>query len=725
MSEKSARRLRKRVRLGSLALAMFAVGQVAPAQQQERLPDYNLYGVPGLIDMPTSDAAPDATLSSTFGAFGKQLRTTLTFQITPRLSGSFRYSALDDFSGAGAVGGRYYDRSFDLRYQLLTETDTRPSLTIGFQDVIGTGLYSSEYIVATKEIARGLRLTGGIGWGRLGSYGSFGDTGTRPNVTLGRGGIPTYDRWFRGPVAGFGGLSYAVNDRLSLKAEYSSDAYDIEAGRSGMTRDSQWNYGLDYRFRNGTQLSLYHMYGNEIGAQLTLFTNPTTSGIPGGREGAPLPVAPRAPGAAADLGWTTDTARVQQAGASLSQLAANEGIVVEGLDLQANRAVVRMRNERYGAPAQAVGRLARAMTRALPASVEQFEIIPVVRGMPMSSIILRRSDLERLEHDDSLEMLARTQMIDAFGRVPPAAPGQYPRFTWSFLPYVQVSVFDPDNPVRADAGLRARAEYRITPNFVLSGSVTKKLNGNLGDSTRVSASNLPRVRTDHARYAAEGDPAIEYLQLAHFGRPAKDLYSRVTVGYLEPMFAGASAELLWKRVNSRFALGAEINYVVRRDFDQLFGTQSMTTIEPVTNSVNGVPGTRETIPSVNGHISAYYDFGNGFHGQMDVGRYLAGDYGATLRLDREFANGWRIGAYATFTDVSSEEFGEGSFDKGIRITIPIGALTGQPSRNRNDLVIQSLTRDGGARLNVNDRLYEQVREYHRPDAAKSWGRFWR
>ncbi|MBV6636754.1 MAG: YjbH domain-containing protein, partial [Mameliella sp.] len=356
--------------------------------------------------------------------------------------------------------------------------------------------------------------------------------------------------------------------------------------------------------------------------------------------------------------------------------------------------------------------------RVMPASVEVFEIVPVVNGMAMSAVTFRRSDLERLEHDAANEMLARTNFGDGFGKAPPPDDGIYPKFTWAISPFVQLSVFDPDNPVRFDAGLRASAEYEITPNLIASGSITKKLTGNLDKVKRLDKSNLPRVRTDHARYSEEGDPAIEYLQLAHYGRPAKNVYSRVTLGYLEQMYAGASAELLWKPVNSRLALGAELNYIQRRDFDQLFGLQSMTTTDPVT-------GVKREIPNVNGHVSAYYAFGNGFHGQLDVGRYLAGDYGATVALDREFANGWRVGAYATFTDASFEDFGEGSFDKGIRFTMPLATFFGQPSRRRNDVLIQSLSRDGGARLNVNGRLYEQVRDYHKPDAVNSWGRFWR
>lgn len=707
--------VRMTLRSSSAILALWATAAGSEVRNER---SYNLYGVPGLIDTPTAEMAPDAELAATISNLGDVRRTSLTFQILPRLSGTFRYSAISNFAHPASVNGVYYDRSFDLRYQVLDEGRIRPAVAIGLQDFIGTGLYGGEYIVATKTLAPGLMVTGGLGWGRLGGLNPIGTTGTRPAELLGQGGLPTYDRWFKGDFAPFGGISYAPNDRWKFKVEYSSDLYTVESTSGQFSNKSPWNFGVDYRFKSGSQLSFYHAYGSEIGAQLTFALNPRTTGIGGGVESAPLPVAPRAAGSAQDLGWTTDDTRIASAKSSLRELAAKDGLEIEAVTLEGTHATVRMRNPRYGAPSQAIGRLSRAMTRSLPASVETFTIVPVVNGMAMSAITVNRSDLERLEHSAATDMYARTQISDAFGLAPGPDAGIYPKFTWSLAPYIQFSVFDPDNPVRADVGLRASAKYEITPNLILSGSVAKKLGGDLDSITRTDVSNLPRVRTDRALYSAQGDPAIEYLQIAHYGRPAKNLYSRVTLGYLESMYAGASTELLWKPTSSRLALGAELNYVVRRDFNQLFGVQDMVTIDPVS-------GARRTIPNVNGHVSAYYSFGNGFHGQLDVGRYLAGDYGATISLDREFANGWRVGAYATVTNASFEDFGEGSFDKGLRFTFPLATFGGTPSRVANTVNIQSLTRDGGARLDVNGRLYDQVRDYHDPNVANSWGRFWR
>lgn len=171
------------------------------------------------------------------------------------------------------------------------------------------------------------------------------------------------------------------------------------------------------------------------------------------------------------------------------------------------------------------------------------------------------------------------------------------------------------------------------------------------------------------------------------------------------MSGGLSVELLWFPLESTLAVGAELNYVRQRDFDQLLGFRD--------HSVAA------------GHVSGYWQVGDRYQVQIDAGRYLAGDWGSTLTLTREFHNGWRIGAFATFTDVSAAEFGEGSYDKGVVITVPIDWLSGTPTRDDFTTVLRPVQRDGGARLQVVGRLYDTVRGLRGHDLRANWGRFWR
>ena len=697
------------------ATALMLTAALPVAAMAETQPTLNFNGVTGLIDMPTAEAQPDADLSVSISRFARTTRTTLTFQITPRLQGSFRYTGVRGLAlGGYGANNTYYDRSFDVRYLLLKEGRWWPAVTIGLQDFIGTGLFSGEYVVATKHFSPRVKVTAGVGWGRLGSYGSFATMGVRPAPTQATGGTPNFKQWFRGPVAPFGGIEWQVNDRLGLKFEYSSDAYAEEAGKQGLfKRRSPLNFGAEYQLTDGIRVGAYYLYGSEIGLAANIALNPTRRATPGVSGPAPAPVAlrpsPKADPAAWSISWATaGTAATAGMAGNVAKRLGADGLVMESLAVTGSHVELRVRNARYDSSAQAIGRAARALTATMPASVETFDIVPVERGMNIARVRLNRSDLETLEHapENAAALWQRAQISDAAavadGHVTNPSP---PRsFSWGLAPYLRYGLFDPTDPVRADVGLRLSGELRLARGLYLSGSVTQRLAGNMDNYNRPNNSVLPHVRTDdHLR--SHKDTELERLTLAWFARPGPNLYSRVTAGYLERGFGGVSAELLWKPVNSRLALGAEVNYVKQRSFTSAtaFGAYSVAT----------------------GHVSAYYALANDFHVQLDVGRYLAGDIGATLSVDREFANGWRVGAFATKTNVSSAQFGEGSFDKGIRLSIPLNWIAGSSVRGSSGTTIRPIQRDGGARLNVNDRLYETVRGYHGQRLDDQWGRVWR
>ena len=63
--------------------------------------------------------------------------------------------------------GYFWDRSFDFHYLLNEQKSSLPAIAIGLRDFIGTGIYTGEYLVATKNITKNIKLSVGIGWGRL------------------------------------------------------------------------------------------------------------------------------------------------------------------------------------------------------------------------------------------------------------------------------------------------------------------------------------------------------------------------------------------------------------------------------------------------------------------------------------------------------------------------------------------------------------------------------
>ena len=706
--------------LALVAASVAAQDTAPPSFAPPAAPSLNFYGLPGLMDMPSAEMMPEGQFSTTAAGFAGQGRYTLAFQPTPWLMASFRYNGIRDLNLFGF--DTYYDRSFDLRLRLMQQRGIWPELSLGLQDFAGTGFYSGEYLVATRTIptaplgtARGegrLKLTAGLGWGRLGSNGSIGSIGDRPaydpNST---GGQLSYDQWFRGPVAPFAGIEWQANDRLGLKLEYSSDAYVLETQDSSVfERRSSVNLGVEYQATPRTRLGAYYMYGSSFGLGAQIQLNPK---YPVRRIGIPAPrvVAARPDRAgnpqAWDTGWAASAEAAPRLRDRLEPVLRGEGLVLESLSVAADRAELRYRNTRYRNPAVAMGRAARALARVLPASVETFRLVPVSNGMGLSAATLRRSDLEALEFDPQATgaLQAVTGIGEAAPRTPAGAVGGrdlYPDFSWSVAPYFSPAYFDPDQPFRIDVGADLNASYRPAPGWLLSGTLRQRVAGNVKDG-RQGGSALPPVRTDQVLFAQE-DTTLNNLYAAYYWRPGRDLYARVTAGYFESAYGGLSTELLWKPVDSRLALGLEANYARKRDYDQRIGFQDY-----------GI---------VTGHASAYMDLGRGFHAQVDAGRYLAGDWGATFGLDRVFANGWSVGGFFTLTDVSAEEFGEGSFDKGIRFSIPLEWFLGKPSQRSIGTVIRPIQRDGGARVHVPGRLYGQVRAAHGKALNDGWPGVW-
>ncbi|MCB6178034.1 YjbH domain-containing protein [Rhodobacter sp. Har01] len=683
----------------------------APALAEMK-PTLSFRGVPGVIDMPSGESQPDGTFSVTAAFFGDMRRGALTFQLSPRIAATYRFETVGNWNALFPADENSYDgKSFDLRFTLLEETANLPAVTLGLQDIFNTGNDAAEYLAATKTFGDRLKVTAGLGWGRLGSYGDIGTPfGGRPVTDFGLGGQPEPDNWFRGPAAAFAGVEWKINDAWTVKAEYSSDGYDEIAGTRGVfEHKSPLNFGVEYSRGRFFKAGVYSLYGSEIGLRFQLVLDPKTALHGGATGGAPVAVGQRPTRAADpeayDSGWVTqpDAAGILQA--NLAKRLAVDGIAVEGLAYTAGKAQLRIRSNRMDSESQVVGRVARAMSHVMPASVEVFEIVPVSHGMGTSKITVRRADLEALEHvaGNHAAMRDRIAISDA-GPVPPGLvypEDRFPKFSWGLRPALRLT-----SNLKGDVGLRLRASYEFRPGLVLSGSVYKPLADNLGSSP-ADPSLLPPVRSRSIDYSRNGDPGLETLQLAWYARPGENLYSRVSLGYLERMHAGVSGELLWKPVDSRLALGIEVNHTRQRDTDGGFGFSEF------------------DYSVTSGHVSAYYDFGRGYLGQLDVGRYLAGDVGATLSLDREFANGWRFGAFATVTDATAAEFGEGSFDKGVRITMPLDWLLGKDKSGEFSRTFRPNSGDGGARLDVSGRLYDNIRTFHGNELDDQWGTFWR
>ena len=165
----------------------------------------NTYGMPGAIDNPTAEAFPEGQFSVSSSTFGGTIRTNLSFQVTNNVTVSFRYSRIP--SSSGDHEGYFWDRSFDFHYLFNEQTNYIPSIAIGLRDFIGTGLYTGEYLVATKNITKNIKASGGLGWGRLSGTNKqsniFGFGNERASISTGFGGTLHTNHFFSGANSPF------------------------------------------------------------------------------------------------------------------------------------------------------------------------------------------------------------------------------------------------------------------------------------------------------------------------------------------------------------------------------------------------------------------------------------------------------------------------------------------------------------------------------------------
>ena len=171
------------------------------------------------------------------------------------------------------------DKSIDLKGRLIQESDFLPQVALGLRDIAGTGLWSSEYLVANKRIDR-LDFSLGYATGVLGGRANInnplgGSFLMRPSDTGGAstGGTFNPKVWFHGPGSLFGGVQFDTPiHNLILKAEYDGNNYQSIFGGPLVVK-SPINLGLVYSPANFVNLSLGLERGNTVSFGVTFYTD--------------------------------------------------------------------------------------------------------------------------------------------------------------------------------------------------------------------------------------------------------------------------------------------------------------------------------------------------------------------------------------------------------------------------------------------------------------------
>ena len=316
------------------------------------------FGLPGTIDLPTALRFPDGELVVTQQLHKSLARSGISFQALPRVGVSFRYSG-HGINGGEAYGRVNHDRSFDAHISVLDEGIYLPAISFGLRDFIGTGWYSSEYIVGTKTF-KNFELTTGLGFGRLVGRNSFSNPlgalssrfDKRDGNAVGRGGTLGTINWFQGDASAFYGVKYDINDKISLLAEYTPDLMSRE--NSYLDVNSPWNFGTSYQLNDYVNLSAQYLHGSQLSVTAHVSVNPDRPPLLGGKELAPVPMRLRSQGALPIN--NSDEAIIRK-------VLTVDGFEIQNLNITDDTVSITVKNTKFRSTAQAVGRVASTLQR--------------------------------------------------------------------------------------------------------------------------------------------------------------------------------------------------------------------------------------------------------------------------------------------------------------------------------------------------------------------------
>ena len=679
-------------------------------------PSFSNYGTVGLIQLPSARMQPEGTIAFSWSHFDPYINGSLIAYPFSFLEASYQYTDVNNalYSNVESFSGdqSYKDKGFDFKVQLFRESKNYPAVAVGFRDVAGTSLFSSEYLVFSKKVMN-VDYTIGIGWGVLSN------NKIKNPLTLisdrfesriidydTMGGEVDTGQLFHGQAGLFGGLEYIIPNfhGARIKIEYDGTDYTKEgfpfgresfkfAFESVKQPRSKINIGFIYPLSKTTNLKIGIIKGNTLNFGFS-FIGPWAKKNPVVPKKDPIKPIPN-PAEQKYVGEQKDIYLYRN---SLRFMTENK-LNLRKADLNGETLSVVYSQNKYSSHAMATGRAIKILDTITPDYVKEFKITNQNAGMLMNTAIVDRNKfIKGLESNaPSLGKRAITfnssHNSDASYAYNPLTP--FPNYFWKISPELRSQIGGPDGFFFGDIRIGARSEILFADGVTLLAQGSIGITNNFDNLKLASDSIIPHVRTDNVKYLkATEDYNISRLQLNVFKNPARNIYTKVSFGLLEEMFGGIGGEVLYRPFHKNYAIGAEIWRVKQREYEMMFDFLDYET--------------------TTGHINLYYlePFSQVLIA-LKGGRFLAGDSGINFDFSRRFKSGLRMGAFFSITDISKEEFGEGSFDKGIYFHVPLEFFFSEYSKGSTSFGLRPLTRDGAAYLNHSHFLWgvtEQAQE---------------
>jgi len=695
------------------SLAFFLKADYNDYKYRFSYPSFSNYGTIGVINNPSARFLPEGTYGLTWSANDPYLKGSIVAYPFSWMEASYQYTDINNalYSDSPAFSGSqsFKDKSFDAKFKLINEGVYIPAVAVGFRDLAGTGIFSGEYIVASK-MYKGFDLTLGMGFGTLSGgtgvsnpFYELSDRFRSRSFEGGQGGEISINSFFGGEAALFAGLEYYLPfmQGARLKLEYDS----INYRREGLLKifddvDSKYNFGFALPLSKSFTIKAAITRGNQFnfGFSYSGFMRDRNPVIPKNDPYVPVPFSKNVQNVTAKSEELLYKAALKYLG--------ERQFYLQTAKIENSELAIGYAQSKYHNYAMASGRAIRTLDEIAPEYIDTFVLTNVNAKTDLYTIKISRESFrkyEQLKLTDSLLNDSEIYSDSEASKDHTFRPGiNFPVFFYKFSPDLRYQIGGPDGFFFGDFALALHAEIILRKNINIQFKARAGIYDNMGDLKLASDSVLPRVRTDVVKYLKSSkDANISRFQLNIFGNPRNSIYTKFSAGILEDMFVGFGGEVLYRPFASMFAVGAEVWRVQQRDYQMLFGLKDYET--------------------TTGHITGYLHHpGTGIQFKLSGGRYLAEDSGLTFDFSRMFDSGVQIGAWFSKTDISAEEFGEGSFDKGFYFNVPIDSFFTKYNRGYTGFGLRPLTRDGAAKIGPGYHLYGVTDQGSITNILKDW-----
>ena len=574
--------------------------------------------------------------------------------------------------------GSYKDKDIDFKYQIFGETKYIPAIAIGGNDLIGTRLYASQYLVFSKQIYP-FDFTVGLANGRYGKK------------QLGRSRSTFEFEMLHHPISWlknskfFWGIEFAPSAKFAFMMDYNPTDY------SKQTRDPAWkkyfknkkvkshfDFGVRYKPTKWSEIDLSYQRGEKFAFNFSMTFNIGKRMLP---EYYPPYIEPYE---------YIKYPKLKRIALGLEKMGFSN-IAISKFN---NEIYIAAQNDKYFYPTRALGVVIQILESFKFDRNKIFHIILTNNFVPMFEFTTTQANIEDLKNgvftNDEFLYMSKMKFKNIYL---PDTDLLVNRkwYDYGLKPAIETFLNDPSGFFKYRAGISAYAKFFPWKGGTVFSSITKYFFNDI--STINKPLSIP-VRSDFPLYM-EQKLTLESLLFNQYFK-INGFYFRFTGGLLETEYAGLDLEAAKPLFSGKLDLGIGGSIVKKRAYKNVFGFEYGSNIK------------RFYTPAF---VYSRYYLNPDLFVDLKAGRFLAGDRGVKFSVSKDIG-GVILSAWYTMTDTSvfKDNVNKGYHDYGVALSLPLRLFTKKDTKTTYYYSLSPWTRDVGQDIAHYGSLFDYLRK---------------